>query len=225
MTDSDNDLYYGKDIDDDYIDVEGPTHDVAVEAASGTERPKQTDFDGDVVVTSLPHGDDTTHRFATEEGDGAAPSIDDKIDKEAVIENDGRSNTRTFFYPSSAPSDKQKQFKRMIRWQDGEGSSDRAMKNRAADKSRYIDTFCSYIGMSSYHMDRVQHIMDSINMRYMAHYSSQMVVLAIISIVANEDNWFIRDEDDYRRLLKDTDTSLRDISNIRQLVREKSDVL
>jgi hypothetical protein len=58
----------------------------------------------------------------------------------------------------------------------------------------------------------------------MAHYSSQMVVLAIISIVANEDNWFIRDEDDYRRLLEDTDTSLRDISNIRQLVRDKSDL-
>jgi hypothetical protein len=57
----------------------------------------------------------------------------------------------------------------------------------------------------------------------MGHYSSQQTILAIISLVANERGRWIRDEEDFRRLLQDTGTTLGEIKRVRQLVRQKTD--
>lgn len=226
MTDKkDNDLNFGKPIDDDYIDVETRRADVSVSEEDAEDDNIQRD------TRSAQHPDmseqqfDMSHIFDVGGGNGASNETDELIDENAIIENDGRSDTRTFFYPSQAPERQQRKFKRLIRWQDGEGDSQRDVENRAADRRRAVETFCGHLDMTPYHRERVKHVMEGVNMSHMAHYSSEKVILAIISLVANEDNRFIRDEPTFRNLLNDVGSDLRELKRIRELVRRKSERL
>lgn len=200
-----------KDVDEDYIDVVKRRADCTV-----AEEPEDDDMFRDVQATAQ---QDMSHIFNVDDGSGAASAIDERIDKNAVIENDGRSKTRTFFYPEQA--DDTDTYKRLIRWQDGEGDSERAVANRAADRRRWIDTFCGYLDMTSYQQSRTEHIIESIQMSHMAHYSSQKVILATLTLVANEDGRFIRDETLFRKLMVDVGTDLCELKSIRSLVKAK----
>jgi hypothetical protein len=203
--------------DEDYIDVETERADVSVDVDEDDERGVRYG-----QYTSDERGErvDMSHVFDTSDGNGSSSQLDDMIDENAIIENDGRSETRTFFYPSEATDDQL--YGRLIRWQDGEGDPQRDVRNRAADRRRTIDAFCGTLDMSTHHNERVTHVMEELNMSHMAHYSSPQVILAIISLVANEDGWFVRDDDTFRALLEDTDTDLDTLKSIRRLVRRKS---
>lgn len=211
----DNEINYGKPIDDDYIDVEAKR--ASIRTTTKEEDPKLDR--SDVSVEEV----DMSHIFDSRNGSGAASDVDELIDETAIIENDGRSKTRTFFYPSEA--DDERRYRRLIRWQDGEGDTQRAVENRAADRRRTIDIFCGHLGMGTYQRERVKSIMEDLNMSHMAHYSSEKVILAIISLVANEDGWLIRDNETYRDLIRDVNSSLKEIRKIRLLVKRKSDVI
>lgn len=213
-----DELNFGKPLDDDYIGVEKRRADVSV-----------TDDDDDKISRRPSDANqspdrhlDLSHVLDDGNGAGASSQIDDIIDDGAVIENDGRSKTRTFYYADEAPSDKQHQFARMLRWQDGEGDSDRAVRNRAADRRRTVDTFCAHVGMGTEQRERVQYVTDGLNMSHMGPYSSDDVILAIITLIANERGRFIRDETVFRGLLEDVGLDLNDIKNVRGLIREKS---
>lgn len=208
-------MYFGKDIDDDYIDLDEPTSELAKEQ----HNPQRMDTSSGEQTADM---SDTSYIFDTSGGNGAASAIDEQIDKNAVIENDGRSKTRTFFYPEQAAEHDQHQYKRLIRWQDGEGDSQRAVENRAADRRRTIGTFCSHLDMSPYHQERIEYIVSGVNMSHMAHYSSPKVILAIVSLVANADDWFIRDDEMFRTLLTDVGMDPNELRKIRQLVQKKS---
>lgn len=206
----------GKPLDDDYVDVEKRRADVTI----STEQKSDTlDRRGDGAVDT--QFSDVSHRFDVSGGNGSASQLDDLIDQNAIIEHDGRAETRTFFYVGEAPNGQKRQYGRMLQYQEDMWSG---MKNqqRAADRKRTIETFCAYLDMSEYHKGRVKRICDGLNMSHMAHYSSQKVILAIISLVANEDDRFIRDEDDFRTILRDIDSDLEEVRSIRDLVRRKS---
>lgn len=210
-----------KDVDSDYIDVEKRRARV-----STTEAEEEPTLDRDAYADGgadmSPHGD-MSHRFDAGDGSGAASSLEELIDDNAIIENDGRSKTRTFFYPAEA--DDEQRYSRIIRWQDGEGDPDRDVENRAADRRRAVDTFCGVLDMSGYHKGRVKYVIEDLNMSHMAHYSSPKVILAVISLVANEDGRFIRDEAAFRALMEDVDTSLHELKKVRTLARKKTERL
>lgn len=210
------------DIDEDYIDVESQRADVHVDDERAAnpppswERAASTEKHVEQTLVEPPSD------LVDEAGDGAKSWGDERIDRNAIIENDGRSNTRTFYYATEAPKETRRKYRRLLRWQEGEGASDRDVQNRAADRRRYVSGFCSRLDMAQYQRERVEHVMEGLNMSHMAHYSSQKVVLAIITLVANEDGWFIRDDDDFRELLSAVGSDLDEMKQIRGLVREKS---
>lgn len=218
MSDDEDDYGIGRPIDEDYVDVESSRADISVS--------EDEDDNLDRSPLSRQTADiDMSHRFDIGRGSGAAEQIDDKIDENAVIENDGRSRTRTFYYPGEAPARARRRYRRMLRWQEGEGSPDRDVRNKTADRERWVDTFCSNLDMTPYQQRRVKFVCNGLNMKHMAHYSTEKVILAVISLVANEDARFIRDEEGYRDLLRAVGSDLSEVKSIRDLVRRKSDRL
>jgi hypothetical protein len=112
----------------------------------------------------------------------------------------------------------------MIRYQEDAWSG---MKNqqRAADRERWVETFCAFCDLSSRVVKRVKLVVDEIDMSHMAHFNSQKVILGIISIVANEDRRFIRDDESFRTLLSEVGLDLKSLKTVRSMIRERSDVL
>lgn len=207
----------GKPVDDDYIDVSAERADIS------TSEEKAENDTIERRSRASQHAD-MSHRFYVGKGGGASQQLDDMIDQNAIIEHDGRAQTRTFFRPDEAPKETRQQYKRLIGWQEDKWSG---MKNaqRKADRDRTVSSFRTSLDMNSYHEERITHIMEDLKMSHMAHYSSQKVILAIISLVANEENRFIREEDGFRSLMLEVGSDLDEIKKIRKLIRRKTDTI
>lgn len=216
MTEHEDDYGIDKPIDDDYIDVTRRRADISHD---------EEDAENDNLDRSPPSTEhvDMSHIFDDGSGAGASSDIDELIDDNAVIEHDGRARTRTFYYPDEAPERSQRRFSRMLRWQEGEGAPERDIRNNEADLRRWVSTFCKRLGFGDYQTSRVEYIAEKINMKHMAHYSTEEVILGIITIVANEDNRFIRDEQAFKDLVEDLGSDMYTIKRVRGLVRTKSD--
>lgn len=202
-------------IDDDYIDVEKERADVSIS--------KETDSENEQIA-------DTTHEMDIRRGNGSSSKIEDLIDKNAIIEHDGRADTRTFFRAVEAPDDEEETFERLIGYQEGMwDQQSHETKQNKADRMRWMGTFCGQLDMTTHQHDRIEHVVEGLNMAHMAHYSSQKVILAVISLVADEDasrhGERMRDRDDFRRLLRAVDGDLAELKQIRKLVRDKSERL
>ncbi len=168
---------------------------------------------------------DKSYLFRHEHGAGSKSAIDDIIDEEAIIEHDGRSTARTFYYVEEAPEHKRKQFKRMLQHQEDmyHPSRSRAGANFRADMERTAKTFCSQCELNSYQTERVLHVMDDLDVNSYGHYSTEKVILAVISLVANEDQRLIRDEPEYRDLVEQVGMTLEEVRKVRLMTRERTD--
>lgn len=211
--DADDNIDYP--IDDDYIDVEQRRADISDSGAA--ERDDELDRSPKSQIT------DRSHAYGDYKGSGASNEVDEMIDENAIVENDGRSKTRTFFYPSEAPD--RRRWKRLSDIQNGRGENDNTKRTLKADNRRWLDAMSTKLDITEHQHERAQHIVEGIELSNMAHYSAQAVLLAVISLVANEDDWWIRDDPMYKRLVDDVGCDLRDIRNIRRLVRDKSERL
>jgi hypothetical protein len=212
-------------IDEDYTKQKRRELEADAEKAPGaTDGDTSTDDGQRRDVSDAHQQTDGAYIFATAVGDGAAPSIDDIIDENAVMENDGRSNTRTMFYASEGASSKEQQYRRLAKLNDGMYSPDRKQQNAWADKKRWVSGFCGYVGMSETSKERTLTILEHLNMKHMGPYSTEKVILAIMSIVSRENDRLLRDEEPYHNLLDDIETDLKEIRRVRRLVMEKSDL-
>lgn len=151
---------------------------------------------------------------------GGHTEWDHKIDQ-GPQDHDGRADTRTGFNPKDA--DKPKKYERLIPWQEDRWDHER--RDRKSDNTRWVSMFCSKLDMTPYQTDRCGAAMEDLDMSHMAHYNVETVVLSIISLVANEDDRWIRDEDGFRTIMTDVGASLKDVRKCRQLIRRKSEVL
>lgn len=225
MTEDADDYGIGKPIDDDYIDVEKRRADVSKsredDESDNLDRSPPSAQTSDMSDGAI----DMSHVFDDGSGAGAASGVDELIDENAIIEHDGRSETRTFYYPGEAPERKQRQFSRMLRWQEGEGAPERDIKNNEADLRRWVSTFCTHVGLGNYQTERVEKITSGLNMKHMAHYSTEEVILATMTLVANEDGRFLRDEELFKEIVRDIGSNMYKIRKVRNLVRRKSDLI
>lgn len=156
---------------------------------------------------------------------GGHTEWDHEIDQ-GPQDHDGRANTRTGFDPRDA--DNPERYKRLVPWQEGQWTSDvsRDTANNKADQRRWCQTFCSRLDVHGHQRERVMAIIEGVpRIDKMGVYKTEVIILAAISIVANENDRWIRDESGYRRLLRDLGASLRDIRKCRQLLKRKSEVL
>jgi hypothetical protein len=231
-----------KEIDDDYVEVSEPTSDLArsadasedADAADASEAPSEDESafgDEQTIIrdsqaAGRPDGAETIreHAFGRRRGSAAASRIDEVIDEEAIVEHDGRADTETFFYPSDASDANEEQYQRLIRIQEGKWSG---MKNaqRRADRQRTIGNFCGHLELPSSAQQRVEAAEADIDMSTLGPYRSEHAILAIISLVANQYDRFIRDEDAFRELLRDVDLSLDRLRSLRKIVDDRTEVL
>lgn len=211
----------GYPIDDDYMDVDNdtPSSDVAREQMTRQPPPPDVDY---------------SHLHDDSSGHGASEWLDDKRDEDAVIENDNRSVTRTFFYPTQ-DNDENDKYKRLLQYNEGMWDEKRATRNNAADDRRWIDGFCSVLESSDYVQDRAQLIVESVNMKEMGPYSSQQVVLAVVMMVEREERiryggTMMMNDERFHTLLQTVrnrtqSDDMTAIRNIASLVRRKSPML
>lgn len=211
----------GYPIDTDYIDVETRRADVSLASHDPDD---DTDFS---EVENVPADDmsgeatDMSYRYGILDGHGMGGTAwDHEIDENAPQEHDGRARTRTGFDPREANDSHL--FRRLALWQDGMWANERSTRNNMADKKRWVSGFSSQLELTPYQQERVLYVAEDVDMSHMAHYKTEVVVLAIISLVANEDGRWIRDEKEFKQLVKSVGASARDVRSCRLLVRRKS---
>lgn len=238
--DGDHPALDGYPVDSDYCDVVKRRADTVSDAEAAERARERFEYEEDGSPSSAeetaqsdaqrPEGDeyggrtDMSHRFGRYAGSLAGSDYDQEIDEQAPQDHDGRAETRTGFNPREAPSGERDKWRRLNTINDG-WPRDSESQNTAAEQRRWAQTFSEALGMTPFQKERVEYVVEGLNMGHMAHYSSTMVVLAIVSLVANEDDRWIRDEEGFRDMMEDVGVTMHEIKRIRLLVRDKSERL
>ena len=207
-------LYIGRSVDTDYLDSNDdlPSDEYAFDDGRDPE-----------CVADM----DRSHEFGIYGGTAAKSGLDELKDGDAIIDHDGRSDTRTFFYVDDrdveyASKKQRDMYQRLIRHQEGIGDPERSIHNYKADRRRMIHTFTNQCELSRHQSERVQEIIDSISINTFGHYSTESVIVAAISLAANEEGRVVRDEDTFIELTKAIGMDYNKLRRVRQLIREKS---
>lgn len=197
----------GYPLDADYIDVEKKRADV-----STTDEQEEPEVD---------RSEGSAERYHTFD---RSVEWEDRVERDAPVEHDGRAETRTGFDPRESKN--AKKWRRLNWRQDNpqEGDTPRLLKAR---KDRKTKTLSSKLELTPHQVERSLYVIEDVGRldRGFAHYSLETILLSVISLVANEDGRWIRDEAMFKRLCRETDTSLADVRNCRQIVRDKTDAM
>jgi hypothetical protein len=160
--------------------------------------------------------------------------------------NDGRYDTRTTFYYSyndqkSAEEyrdrhqlhrdpDDRRSWEMLAEWNDGVGDPGRSRQNYEADVGRWIDTFAGQLGLSDYHRERVEYIINEIELSH-GKITAEQMILGAISLVFDadiEDPDAIDDRiiyrDTFNELLDSVDMDRADLWTVRRVVHQKTTV-
>jgi hypothetical protein len=229
-------------IDDDYIDVENrhPSADVAKTCRVESQ---ESDIDEQVCETcetdDTRQVDDTRQFRATEwqeddrrhllaDQDGSESTRDRNLLLNAIspTQHDGRALTRTYWQPRDVPAHKQKQYSRLLEYQEGQWDSERDMQRKFADNRRAIDAVCQQLDCTDHQHAVTSEIIESTNLKHMATYSYQHCVVAAVAVATYiADQRDIKGTEKYRELIDAVGSDPKEMRSIRRLLREKSDFL
>ncbi|WP_226041183.1 hypothetical protein [Natrinema sp. DC36] len=164
---------------------------------------------------------------------------DDRYDEQRYESRDSRSNTDTSFIEYDIDSlqvsqRRKNEYKRMLRWQEGEDPYDayssnrksREQQNREEWKRRIVDTYTSHLDLTRYQKQRVKHLtLDVMHINSFGHFSIEQIVLGIINRVAREDDRWIEDEKGFQNLCIDVGFEEGEVAGqmktLRSMVRER----
>jgi hypothetical protein len=178
-----------------------------------------------VIAAETTASDDTSVVFSKDAGSAAATAIDEKIDDEAVISNDGRSHTRTMFYADEAPESRQYQYSRLAKYNDGMYASDRDTQNKKADNRRWVSAYAGLFDVTEHQAERTEACLQDIYLPHMAHYSAEQVILAVMHLVCWEDGRHLCSEPEFDRVLCETSIDMTGFDSLLNLTFRKSDML
>lgn len=176
---------------------------------------------GSIVERSNPT-DHPDFELARTAGNGVRSWSEDMSDMTSYSPNDGRSKTNTTFNPFDADvaeNERQSDWTRRAKLNDGVGEPDRAQKNRQADRKRWVQTFCSQIEVPEWVSERVVEI--ALKMKFNPYAGAGMaveqVLLALISLVYDKevdpdsiDEWIIY-RDEFDQLMTDLEMDRSDL--------------
>ena len=166
---------------------------------------------------------DMSHRFDLGMGAAAKAKIDEIIDEEAIIENDGRSSGRTMFYASDADYDNEKmaaRMERLAKWNDGMWESDRATQNFKADMNRIKENLCQEVNLTKFQTESVLWTMERMPVNYFGSHTTEKVTMAVITLICEEDHRNIDDEEEFVQVMRDVGMNGKDLRSIRKLCRK-----
>lgn len=176
-------------------------------------------------------------------GHGPQSSSEDWVRaNHAPISNDGRSHTRTTFYPNDVqsfgpgqahrdPSDR-RGWASLVQWNDGVGSDkSRGSQNWKADKRRWLDTFSGQLESTDYQQERAQYILETMDMGPFigARLHAEAVILGVLTLTMDADvHEFDRrmlNRDELHDLVDDLELETADVRQARKLVHRTASEL
>lgn len=169
---------------------------------------------------------DRTHLFGRMQGDGSKSAIDELIDSNAIIENDGRSTTRTMFYAEDATYENRatkKKMKWLAKLNDGMYENGRFTANYNADVRRFAQTIGGQLEMTPHQKARTEYVLGTLDMNSFGPYNAEKITMAVISLVCNEDRRLVRDEPEFRAFLDDIYMTLDELKRVRRMVLERTE--
>lgn len=161
--------------------------------------------------------------------------------------NDGRSHTRTTFYPEDAETqgpgqkhrdpDERRSWGDLAKWNDGMYSDkSRGSQNFWADNQRWIEIITERVGATGIHRERTQHILEAIDFDpyRAAHVQMEVLILAICSVLVDSEIEIKPDEsaeeamnrrtierDGTKQILDAIDSDRQDVVEARRLLLER----
>jgi len=132
--------------------------------------------------------------------------------------NDGRSKTVTKFYDNG--EGESIDYDKLAKINDGMYSDKSDKRRRRAERRRDMDVFTDVCNFPSHSRDRAHHILDNIE-DVRRHESDETLLLAIISLVANENERMIRQEDSFQSICESCSVTRKQIRNSRKKLRDK----
>jgi hypothetical protein len=172
----------------------------------------------------------------SEKGSGSRTEIEDEKTGDKWETKDQRADTHTTFYERdidrlNVSGARKRRLKRILRFQEGEQvNSDkydsRGQQNHKEDKRRLIGAFTSQLDLTDHQKRRVRHlIMDVVEVNSYGNYSTEEVILGVITYVCMEDmgsnGVHVDDRDAFHRIADDVDTSMDRIKGARQITRDR----
>lgn len=166
---------------------------------------------------------DRSYLFETGDGSGTSSEIEDRIDREAIIENDGRGLNSTMFYADDANydnPDKQKQMRRLAKWNDGMWESSRGAQNFKADMNRAKESICDGVKLTKFQTECVMWSMKRLPVAYFGQYSTEKVTMAVITLICERDMRMIGDEQPFRDVMEALEIGPKDLRKMRKMARK-----
>jgi hypothetical protein len=172
-------------------------------------------------------------------GHGAQSQQEDWVRENGAPEtNDGRSITRTTFYPGDAdqqgpgqahrdPADRT-DWQRLATINDGAYAKDRSRgaQNFRADKRRWLQTIANQIGATDHQHDRARWVLERMDFGpYQgARYPVEMVALGILSLLIDMEARSLEtraiEREEVTMILEDLEHDRRDLIDVRNKLRE-----
>jgi hypothetical protein len=171
-----------------------------------------------------------------EAGAGSRSAIEDKKTGDLWDTKDQRAGTHTTFYQSDIQSldvsqSRKQQLERILRYQEGEHvNSDkyasRGSQNHEEDKRRLVGSMTAKLGLTDHQKRRTKHIvLDVVSVNRYGNYSTEEVVLGVITYVCMEDmganGVHVDDRDDFHELVESVDTTMERVKGARQITRRR----
>jgi len=147
---------------------------------------------------------------------GAKESHKKEFDETAPQSHDGRARTRTKFYPEEGSDNID--YERLAILNDGLHSENRKQRYYDAERRRDMDIFCSTLNLHENDKERCQYLLQKID-DVRTHKSGEVAILAIISLVANENERMIRQEETFQELCDSCNVTRSQIRNSRKKLR------
>lgn len=176
------------------------------------------------------------YNIAHEKGDGSRSPIEDEMTGDMWETKDQRADTKTTFYEKDIDSldvseRRKSELRRILRWQEGEQVNSeeydsRGQQNHKEDKRRLISSFTSQLGLTPHQKRRTKHIvMDKITVNKYGNYSTEEVILGVITYVCMEDmgasGVHVDDRATFQALAEAVETNMNRIRGARKITREK----
>lgn len=131
--------------------------------------------------------------------------------------HDGRAQTRTKFYAEEGNDNID--YARLAKLNDGLHDNYSEGRKNKAERRRDMDIFTSTVNFNETDSERCQYLLESVD-DVNKHRSGESLILAIITLVANENDRMIRQEDTFQELCDNCNVTRQQIRNSRERLRD-----
>ena len=171
----------------------------------------------------------TRRNIQRDAGDGNSEWSDVTFDEESLYEDREGSQARTtFFHWDPALDDKNRdKWKRLSQWNHSKGEDQQTTRKWHAAKVNDAKLFCDHLDFNEQQTDKVIEMAEEIDFDQFGNFSTEQVLVAACSLVADEHTTNFEDRiitrDEFKELMDVVEIGSKEHRTIRQAIRERTD--